>query len=905
MRLSFAVLLVLFAALSAETVRVGIWQGPPLLHRDSAGRPSGLFCDLLREVAEREGWELQWQDGSWSECLRMLRDGEIDILPGIAFTEERDSLYDYNNETVLSNWAVVFAPPESKIESILDLGGMRLAVLSGDVYYTHFKQSVSRFGIDCDYVECQSYEGVMNAVEAGEADAGLVNRLYAATEAHAFSSSATPILCCPFEIHFAAPSGRNAHLLAALDRHLREFRDDPGSVYHESLDRWLGRETPGQHSPWLWWALAGLAAAAGVSLIFVMLTRRKVRSATERLRKSNAQMQAILDGSPDQILLLDTQRTVRWANRAALSKSPDAVGQTCYRAFAGAEKACPECTLQKALDTAAIARGIDHHESMSDSDEESWWDNTIVPVRGENGEIESLVAISRNITEERRAEQRIRQSEQKYRSVVEGSRDGIVIHRRGTIVYVNQSSCRETGYSSGEILGRNMLEFVVPEQRALVMERMVRRAEGGEVPDTYEITLIRKDGSRLPVEMSASIIEYEGEPAYMIFLRDITERLALEQQLRQAQKMEAVGQLAGGVAHDFNNLLQVITGYTEMAMGMIPRDDPAREKLGEVAAAGERAASLVRQLLAFSRNRNMRFEPLSVETMISGHLVMLERIIGEDIELVFTCEEILPPILADGGMLEQVMINLFLNARDAMPDGGRIEVSAFETSLDRDACSGYPGLEPGRFVAVEVKDTGIGMDAETLERIFEPFFTTKEQGSGTGLGLSTVYGIVKQHGGVITAASIEGDGSVFRILLPATDGAPEAGTEDRCGDTVSGGNERILIAEDSDEVRSLLREILSNAGYSVITCSNGLEAISAFRASSDRPDLIVLDIIMPEMGGVEAAERILAMEPAAIFLFCSGYSQRSFSVQLDGHYSFIKKPYTRPEILAAVRDLLD
>jgi PAS domain S-box-containing protein len=901
---AFATLLVMSIA-SAERVRVGMYQAPPLLFRDSSGVPSGLYPNLLQEIAVREGWQLEWVDASWPELRTMLGSGDLDLLPAIAYTEERDSLYDFNAETVLSNWAVIFGRPGTEMESIIDLDGSRVAVLEGDVYYNGFQDLAHSFGMDCDYAEYSTYDSVMLALDRGAVEAALVPRLYASREEGRFDVSRTPILCCPIELRFAVPPDENPHLLAALDKNLREFREDPGSVYHESLDRWLGREGPRPHSPWLWWALAGLAAAAAVSLTFVVLTRRKVRSATEKLRESNAQMQAILDGSPDLILLLDTDRKVLWANQSALDKAPDAVGRTCFRAFVGTDSPCPDCTLEKALETGSIERGIDYHETTVDSAEESWWDNTAVPVRDGEGRIESLVAISRNITEQMRTEQRIRQSEQKYRSVVEGSRDGIVIHREGTIIYANASSYDETGYSPEEILGRNILEFIVPEQRALVVERMMRRGNSEDVPATYEITLTKRDGGRLPVEMSASIIDYEGEPAYMVFLRDITERLALEQQLRQAQKMEAVGQLAGGVAHDFNNLLQVITGYTEMAMGMVPAQSPALEKLREVSAAGGRAASLVRQLLAFSRNRNMRLKTISVERMIRGHLEMLERIIGEDIELAFSCEDGLPPIRGDAGMLEQVMINLFLNARDAMPDGGSIEVSARETVLDGDFCSRYPGLDPGRFVAVRVEDTGMGMDSDTLERIFEPFFTTKEQGSGTGLGLSTVYGIVKQHGGVIMATSKPGDGSIFTILLPAADGEPATNGSDRGGAPVRGGTERILVAEDSEKVRSLLSEILSEAGYSVRACSNGLEAISAFRETDERPDLVILDIIMPEMGGEEAAERILEIEPAARILFCSGYGRHSLSLELDGRFSFIKKPYTRLDILAAVRSLLD
>ncbi len=899
---AFAALLIA-CALSAERLDVGMYQAPPLLFRDSTGAPSGLYPDLLREMADAEGWRIEWVDASWPELRSMLRSGELDLLPAIAYTEERDSLYDFNTETVLSNWAVVFGRPGTDIESIIDLDGRTLAVLEGDVYYTGFRELAEGFDIECDYVETSTYDSVMLALDEKRAEAALVPRLYAAREEHRFDAARTPILCCPIELLFAVPPGENAHVLAALDRHLREYRENPGSVYHVSLDRWLGGSREGSPGAWLWWALGGLAAAAGGFLVLLLVTRRRIRAATAELRESNAQMQAILDGSPDPITLLNPDYSARWTNKAARSITGSVRGK-CYSTFAERESPCPGCPVPSALESGRIERSYVRRSKVGNSDEETWWDDIAVPVRGEGGDIDGVVVISRDITELKRAERRLRQSEEKYRSVVEGSRDGIVIHRRGTILYANSVCHQYTGCRYGELVKRSLLEFIVPEQRHLVMRRIAARTRGEDVPSTYEITLRRADSGRLPVEISVSVVEYEGEPAFIVFLRDITERRELESQLRQAQKMEAVGQLAGGVAHDFNNLLQVITGYGGMAMETLPEDAEARGKLKEVVSAGDRAADLVRQLLAFSRNRGISLQPLSVEELISSHLEMLERIIGEDIELSFSWGEDLPAIRGDRGMLEQVLINLFLNARDAMPDGGTIRVSAETDRLDVEDCSVYPWAEPGRYVTVCVEDTGLGMSPDTLERIFEPFFTTKGQGGGTGLGLSTVYGIVKQHGGIITASSVQGEGTVFRLLLPsAEDGAgqPKPGDET----LPAGGAETILIAEDNEEVRALLREILESAGYRVRTCVNGKRALEIHSSGADRPDLVILDIIMPEMGGLEAAEKILETDPEARIILCSGYSNRATEISLEGLYAFIRKPYTSREILATVRRLLD
>ncbi|MFO7948938.1 MAG: PAS domain S-box protein [Candidatus Fermentibacteraceae bacterium] len=905
MRLFLAALaaLTLSFPLSAERVEVGMYQTPPLLFRDSTGTPSGLYPDLLREIAAREDWQVEWVDASWPELRSMLGRGELDLLPAIAYTEERDSLYDFNGETVLSNWAVVFGRPGTSIESIIDLDGKAMAVLESDVYYTRFRDLAESFDIECDYVESPTYDSVMLALDRGRAEAALVPRLYAAREEDRFDVSRTPILCCPIELLFAVPPGENAHLIAALDRHLRAFREDPGSVYHESLNRWLGSTPESSPGVWLWWLLGGLATAAAVFLVLVLVTRRKVRAATAELRESNAQMQAILDGSPDVITLLGPDYTVRWANRAAQSMT-DSIGRKCHRAFANLSSPCPGCPVRPAMESGEIDHRVMRREGIVSTRGETFWDDTAVPMTDEKGDIEGVVVISRDITEQVEAQRRIRQSEEKYRTVVEGSRDGIIIHRNGRIVFANRACFESLGYHSGEVLDHSIMDFIVPGQHQPVSERMEGRARGEDVPSTFETTLRKGDGGLLPVEVNASIIEYDGEPAFIVFLRDITERRELERQLRQAQKMEAVGQLAGGVAHDFNNLLQVITGYTGVAMETLPEDAEACDKLKEVASAGEKAARLVRQLLAFSRKRSISLEPLSVGDTIGSHLEMLERIIGEDIELKFSCQENLPAIRGDRGMLEQVLANLFLNARDAMPEGGRIRISARTENLDAESCSGYPWAQPGEYVAIYVEDTGTGMPPGTLERIFEPFFTTKDQGGGSGLGLSTVYGIVKQHGGMISATSVEGDGTIFRILFPAVDDRPSR-SQRKDVSPPAGGGETILLAEDNREVRNLLEEILDQAGYRVVSCDNGREAAHIYQTADDRPALVILDIIMPGMGGLEAARRILETDPDARILLCSGYSDRAEEISLDGSYFFIRKPFTRNEILTAVRRLLD
>jgi signal transduction histidine kinase/CheY-like chemotaxis protein len=384
------------------------------------------------------------------------------------------------------------------------------------------------------------------------------------------------------------------------------------------------------------------------------------------------------------------------------------------------------------------------------------------------------------------------------------------------------------------------------------------------------------------------------------------EREELEERLRQAQKMEAIGQLAGGVAHDFNNLLQAINGYTELTMNKLPPDSSALENMQKVADAGERAADLVNQLLAFSRRQIMQPTVLEVNNIVSSLLKMLSRIIGEHIQLDFNrSEDVELHVSADRVMLEQVIMNLCVNARDAMPDGGSLTIQTERSVLSPDFCQHHTWAEPGDYVQLTISDTGTGIDSDTLEHIFEPFFTTKGIGKGTGLGLATVYGIVKQHHGLINVRSQPGEGTTFEIYLPSSDNQPNQ-TDGSEEEEVEGGHETILLAEDENVVNDLAVELLQNAGYTVFSASNGTEALDIFQQHSDEIQLLVLDIIMPDKGGKEVYETIHAQRPDIPVVFASGYSENNLDPNLlrkDG-VTLIQKPFKRKKLLKAIRPLL-
>jgi len=519
------------------------------------------------------------------------------------------------------------------------------------------------------------------------------------------------------------------------------------------------------------------------------------------------------------------------------------------------------------------------------------------------------MAYAQDITEHKLAELALRASEERFRAVVESAPDGIFVQTEGRFVYINGPAVRIFGAtSSKELLGQLVLDRVHPEDRARAQERIrVLNQERRAVP-LAQMRFLRVDGAGYDVEVVGVPFVHEGKGGALVFFRDVTDRRRLEDQFRQAQKMEGIGQLAGGVAHDFNNLLTTIMMQLEL-LNSSPNPDPQlRESIGELMAQAQRAASLTRQLLLFSRRSVMQSETLDLNEVVENLLKMLRRLIGENIKLNWHRGSRVARVTADGGMLEQLLMNFVVNARDAMPRGGLLTIATEVVDIDQEQARLNPQARPGRFVCLSVKDTGCGMSVEVLKRIFEPFFTTKEAGKGTGLGLATVYGIVSQHQGWITVESEVGKGSEFRVFLPLGAPAPARSSPKPGPESVSGGNETILLVEDDHAVRKTLGIFLRRWGYHVLEAANGIEAMNVWQQNQPRVKLLLTDMIMPEgMTGLELAERLRAAQPALKVIISSGYSlelaHRGAS-PIAG-VRFVAKPCSPVELAKAVRQCLD
>ncbi len=514
-----------------------------------------------------------------------------------------------------------------------------------------------------------------------------------------------------------------------------------------------------------------------------------------------------------------------------------------------------------------------------------------------------------DITERKRSEEALRASEERFRSVIEQSNDAVYIVVGKRFDLVNHRFCELTGVSREEATGPDFdfWSLLAPESIPLVRARQEKRARGEEVPGIYEFVVLHREGRRVHVEASTTAIEFGTQKAVLGTLRDVTEQKRMEAQLNLAQKIDAIGRLSGGVAHDLNNLLSPVLGYSEMLFDDFAPNDERRESVEQILQAGLRARELVRQLLAFSRKQTLEFRSVHLGPVVRNFEKLLRRTIREDIRIDLDLPPDLPTIRADVGQLEQVVMNLAVNAQDAMPDGGTLTIQTSLVEVGAAESAFYPGLEPGSYILMVVRDTGMGMDALTREKVFEPFFTTKEVGRGTGLGLATVYGIVKQHGGGIWVDSEPGRGASFRCYFPVAGADVPLPVPPRERRESPGGTEAIMVVEDERMVRTMTVRSLERMGYSVLAAESAEECLATLSGHTGALHLLLTDVVLPGMNGRALADEVRARFPGTRVLFMSGYSDDVVSHHgvLDEGIAFLHKPSSIHGLAAKIREVLD
>jgi two-component system cell cycle sensor histidine kinase/response regulator CckA len=637
------------------------------------------------------------------------------------------------------------------------------------------------------------------------------------------------------------------------------------------------------------------------------------REAQEALERERDRAKSYLDIAEVMLLVLDREGRVvlinRKGNRVLGYTESELVGQDWF------EMCLPARTRAKARQLFANIMAGDlveslEHPVLTSSGEERLvvWHNTLV--RDRIGNILGTLSSGEDITERRRSEEAVR----KLASIVESSEEAIIGKTLdGIIVSWNPGAERLYGYTAEEAIGRHVTMLASPERPGEI-ESVLERIRQGE--HVRRIETVRRGKGGKPVEISLSVfpvLDDEGNPASAATIaRDVSERKRMEQQLRQSHKMEAIGRLAGGIAHDFNNLLGVVLGDCELLLNdsVTPSQ---REKLAEIKEASGRAASLTRQLLSFSRQQLLETQTLNLNSVLTGFESMLRRLAGDQIVLHMVLEPTVAAVRADPNQLLQVLLNLVVNARDAMPSGGSIRIETANTTLEESYVGTHPGMNPGPHVMLSVSDNGPGMDAETLSHLFEPFFTTKTEGQGTGMGLATAYAIIQQLNGSIWAYSEPGRGTFFRIFLPSAGAeavAPEpepAAAEGESADGLPRGKETVLLVEDSGLLRRVTAEFLKRIGYTVIDAADGMEALNLAENHRGKINLLLTDLAMPGMNGQELAQKLLARLPQLKVLYTSGYAG---SILHERDYpglstAFLEKPFTWQSLAQKVRTVLD
>ena len=505
-----------------------------------------------------------------------------------------------------------------------------------------------------------------------------------------------------------------------------------------------------------------------------------------------------------------------------------------------------------------------------------------------------------------RAEESIRKSESMFRLLFSHTPLPMWVFDTETLQFlqVNEATTKTYGFSDEEFRAMTVRD-VRPDSDAPAFAAHVEEwKQDGRHQGQWQHK--RKDGKCFEVDVISHKLEYAGRSVRLVVAQDVSERLLLEGQLRQAQKMEAIGRLAGGVAHDFNNLLMVIKGHTELLLNVLPPADHVTRKVEQIDRSADRATALTRQLLAFSRMQVLQPRAMNLNSVVQEMANLIPRLIGEDIELVVRSSADLGTIRADASQMEQIIMNLAVNSRDAMPKGGRFTIETSNVELDNLYRAAHPVVQPGKYVLLAVSDTGTGMDAETQAHIFEPFFTTKEQGKGTGLGLATVYGVVKQSGGFIWVYSELGRGTTFKIYLPRVDGPAASIPVVHIPSSLARGTETVLLAEDEQDVREVAREFLESAGYTVFEAAGGAEALEVSAAHAGPIDLLITDMVMPGISGQELARKMRGSREGIRVIYMSGYSEHAAgeAAKCDAAAMVLTKPFSRAVLLRTVRDIL-
>ncbi|MBI9085656.1 MAG: transporter substrate-binding domain-containing protein [Desulfobacterales bacterium] len=904
-----------FASEPRRIVVVGDSTYAPMEFADAEGNPRGIVVDIWRLWEERTGVRVDYRTMDWTDALKAVENGQADAVGGFFYSNRRATSYEFSPPFLEISTSIFFDENIYGIKGLKDLHGFRVGVMHQD-YAEEFLQTHAP---ETEVVAFTSTTDMIQAAVNGELRIFIADTpvalfyLAGLNRKNTFRFTSTPLYTNQFQ---AGVKKGNREMLALVNSGFDEIsKADIEAIRH----RWTGVSWA-ERIPWRW-----LAVIVGSALLAAVLAalgnlglRRRIAAATADLEDKRRQLEAsektsreneqrfrtLTENADDGIVRFDRAFHPLYANPVVESFTGiprDAyIGKKQFKP--GLPKAL-ETRLEQAL--ARVFETGEKHRLEFELPSGTWIDWLLIPEKTADGSVDTILTSAREITDRKHYEQNLRESEEKYRQLFEMESDAIFLIEKDSGRILDANTAAETLYGYPRKALVQMCNRDLSAEPEQTTRATVSQLE--KIPVRYHR---KKDGTIFPVEIGASHFTWQGHEVHVAAIRDISfrvkaegEKKRLEAQFHQAQRLESLGTLAGGIAHDFNNLLMGILGRTSLILAELAPDHPHGEHLRGIESLSKSAADLTRQLLGLARSGKYEVRPTDMNTLVKETAEMFGRtrkeiqIRTEPCEAPWTVE-------VDRGQMEQVFLNLCINAWHAMPGGGSLILQTANVCLDEAHVRPF-SVAPGNYVKISVADTGIGMDPEIQQRIFDPFFTTKEMGRGTGLGLASAYGIIKNHDGIIQVRSEKGRGATFTIYLPASVKAAAPAANE--SNTLKMGTETVMLVDDEAIIADVAEAMLTSLGYQVLTAKSGREAIDLYSRDPSAIDLVVLDMIMPDMSGAETFDALRACNPEARVLLSSGYSINGGATDIlnKGCRGFLQKPFSLTALSKKIRSILD
>jgi len=893
--------------LSKMVYKAGLPDVPGVMFLKQDGSPGGFPAEILEYAAKDEGIQLEWVFAPWPVLFEKLKKGEIDVLPGVTVNSDRRSYLDFIDNSLYVTWSELYISGRSRFQSIMDIKDKRIGLVDNDFNSEGFRKYISGFNISYLPVYFSSHKEAVEALNRGEifAVAGPMSKIMAKTGMNLKNSG---LFFNPSDSSIAFPKGLHAELRRAIDRRIGILKNTPDSAFVRLFTYYglsdLKREN--DYIPeWLIYAFVFTTAFGFVAALFVVALRHKVGKKNLEIIISEGKLNSAAELARLGYWEMDhrTGKTT-WSShlRQILETDDSARKENEILEFIHPDDR--EAVLS-AFRASLVpgSRYLIQHRIVTGKGNIRWLDEIGYTEFSASGTPIYTFGVSIDVTEKLQRKEEIRRYEQKFSNIFNAIDESVLIHDPETleIIYANLAAFKMFGYAPEKLAGLTMTDLSGVGCSDSLLREIVKKV-GAADGVLFEWTVKNSSGTEFPVEIALRMAETGLDKNYISVIRNIAQRKKAEEELRNkeellhhSQKMESLGQLAGGIAHDFNNMLFGIMGYAEIIRKKV-EDGKLDEYCRQIVTTSQRAADLTKQLLSFARKGKEYSMPVDVHGCIESAISILTRTVDKSVVLKKILLARHSYVVGDPAQLQSAFLNLGLNARDAMPDGGIFIITTGELDLSAGFCESFSSFDirPGKYIYIKASDSGKGIPQEFLPRIFEPFFTTKKLGQGTGLGLAAVYGTVAGHGGLITVSSSADTGTVFEIYLPLAGGHSLPEETEHPVEVLPTGLGTVLVVDDEKVVREMVSTILGDLGYETIQAENGLEAVEKFGINKDIIGLVILDIIMPEMGGVEAYERIMAIDPEARVVISSGYaSGERIRFFMDKDISaFLNKPFT-------------